>query len=82
MRLWSVSLQYLLFHAAPYEVIAFKVPNMEVEKSDKFFTHWCAPESPQPTLSSSAAASWQQQCRGLQSILQSCQEQHHLVHSA
>jgi splicing factor 3A subunit 2 len=32
--------QYLCFHAAPYEVIAFKVPNMEVEKSDKFFTHW------------------------------------------
>lgn len=37
------ALQYLCFHAAPYEVIAFKVPNMEVEKSDKFFTHWCAP---------------------------------------
>lgn len=35
--------QYLLFHAAPYEVIAFKVPNIEVEKTDKFFTHWCAP---------------------------------------
>lgn len=32
--------QYLLFNAAPYEVIAFKVPNLEVDKSDKFFTHW------------------------------------------
>ena len=39
----TAALQYLCFHAAPYEVIAFKVPNMEVEKSDKFFTHWCAP---------------------------------------
>jgi Pre-mRNA-splicing factor SF3a complex subunit 2 (Prp11) len=36
------AVQYLCFHAAPYEVIAFKVPNMEVEKTDKFFTHWCA----------------------------------------
>lgn len=24
-------------------MIAFKVPNLEVDKSDKFFTHWCAP---------------------------------------
>jgi len=33
--------QYLLFAANPYETIAFKVPNLEVEKSDgKFYTHW------------------------------------------
>jgi splicing factor 3A subunit 2 len=34
--------QYLLFAAEPYETIAFKVPNMEIDKSDKdkFFTHW------------------------------------------
>merc|ERR1711869_72020 len=34
--------QFLLFAAEPYETIAFKVPNMEIDKSDKdkFFTHW------------------------------------------
>ena len=35
--------QYLLFAAEPYEVIAFKIPNMEVDKAEadgKFFTHW------------------------------------------
>merc|ERR1712118_204864 len=34
--------QYLLFAAEPYETIAFKVPNMEIDKSDKdkSFTHW------------------------------------------
>lgn len=26
--------------AACAQVIAFKVPNLEVDKSDKFFTHW------------------------------------------
>ena len=32
---------YLLFAAEPYEVIAFKVPNSEVDKSEgKLFTHW------------------------------------------
>lgn len=32
---------YLLFAAEPYEVISFKVPNAEVDKSDgKLFTHW------------------------------------------
>ena len=34
---------YLLFAAEPYEVISFKVPNAEVDKSDgKLFTHWWA----------------------------------------
>jgi splicing factor 3A subunit 2 len=28
--------QYILFHAKPYEVIAFKVPNYEVDKYDPF----------------------------------------------
>ena len=32
--------QFLLFAAEPYEVIAFKVPNMEIEKTDVFFSHW------------------------------------------
>eukprot|EP00803_Ostreobium_quekettii_P002226 evm.model.scf_2128.1 EVM.evm.TU.scf_2128.1 scf_2128:11884-14886(-) len=35
--------QYLLFAAEPYEVIAFKIPNLEVQKSEsdaKFFTNW------------------------------------------
>jgi splicing factor 3A subunit 2 len=32
--------QFLLFAAEPYEVIAFKVPNMEIEKSEVFFSHW------------------------------------------
>lgn len=35
------SFQYLLFAADPYETIAFKVPNQEIDKSPaKFFTHW------------------------------------------
>lgn len=38
---WDKRYQYLLFAADPYEVIAFKVPNVEVDKSGaKFFTHW------------------------------------------
>jgi splicing factor 3A subunit 2 len=33
--------QYLLFAAEPYETIAFKVPNREIDKGEgKFFTHW------------------------------------------
>ncbi|CAK0751004.1 Splicing factor 3A subunit 2 [Coccomyxa viridis] len=32
--------QYLLFAADPYEVVAFKIPNMEVDRSDNFFSHW------------------------------------------
>ncbi|KAH0458832.1 hypothetical protein IEQ34_011646 [Dendrobium chrysotoxum] len=33
--------QYLLFHAEPYEIIAFKVPSTEIDKSTpKFFSHW------------------------------------------
>ncbi|KAF2076538.1 hypothetical protein CYY_002152 [Polysphondylium violaceum] len=35
---------YLLFAAEPYETIAFKVPNKEIDRSTgpdgKFFTHW------------------------------------------
>ena len=34
--------QYLLFAADPYEVVAFKIPNMEVDRSDSFFSHWWA----------------------------------------
>ena len=38
---WDKRYQYLMFAAEPYEVIAFKVPNMEINKSqDKFFAHW------------------------------------------
>lgn len=33
--------QYLLFACEPYEVIAFKIPNKEIDKAhDKFLTHW------------------------------------------
>ena len=33
--------QYLLFAVEPYEVIAFKVPSLEVDKAEgKFFHHW------------------------------------------
>ncbi|KAL1545802.1 Splicing factor 3A subunit 2 [Salvia divinorum] len=33
--------QYLLFAAEPYEIIAFKVPSTEIDKSTpKFFSHW------------------------------------------
>ncbi|KAK1285221.1 hypothetical protein QJS10_CPB20g00622 [Acorus calamus] len=33
--------QYLLFAAEPYEIIAFKVPSTEIDKStSKFFSHW------------------------------------------
>jgi len=33
--------QYLLFACEPYETIAFKVPNMEVDKSDsKLYSNW------------------------------------------
>jgi len=41
--------QYLLFAAAPYETISFKIPNREIErgsgadpKNSKFYTHWDA----------------------------------------
>ena len=40
---WDKAYQYLLFAAEPYEVIAFKVPNMEVDRTDRFFSHWCGP---------------------------------------
>eukprot|EP00941_MAST-03F_sp_MAST-3F-sp1_P005799 g5799.t1 len=37
--------QYLLFAAAPYETIGFKIPNLEVDKSEgKFVTEWNAIE--------------------------------------
>lgn len=33
--------QYLLFAADPYEIISFKVPSTEIDKSTpKFFSHW------------------------------------------
>ncbi|MQL79810.1 hypothetical protein Taro_012261 [Colocasia esculenta] len=33
--------QYLLFAAEPYEIISFKVPSTEIDKSTpKFFSHW------------------------------------------
>ncbi|CAA7049529.1 unnamed protein product [Microthlaspi erraticum] len=42
--------QYLLFAAEPYEVIAFKVPSTEIDKSTpKFFNHW-DPDSKMFTL--------------------------------
>jgi len=33
--------QYLLFAGEPYETIAFRIPNKDLDKSEgKFFTHW------------------------------------------
>ena len=33
--------QYLLFAAEPYETIAFKIPNMDIDRSEgKFYCHW------------------------------------------
>lgn len=39
---WDKHYQYLLFAAEPYEVIAFKVPTLEVDKgqADRLFSHW------------------------------------------
>ena len=37
---WDSKYQYLLFAAEPYEVISFKVPNIEVDRNEKFFSHW------------------------------------------
>lgn len=35
------SYQYLLFAAEPYEVIAFKIPNSDIDRGEnKFFTYW------------------------------------------
>ena len=36
--------QYLLFHAEPYECIAFKLPNDRIDKEEgKLVTEWNAP---------------------------------------
>ena len=33
--------QYVLFAADPYEIIAFKVPNMRIDSNEgKYFCHW------------------------------------------
>lgn len=32
--------QFLLFASDPYEVIAFKIPNSEVDRSDRLFSYW------------------------------------------
>ena len=51
------SYQYLLFAAEPYEVVAFKIPNSDIDRAEnKFFTYWLAPlflhDSPcEPSLS-------------------------------
>ncbi|KAF5960073.1 hypothetical protein HYC85_001282 [Camellia sinensis] len=43
--------QYLLFAAEPYEIISFKVPSTEIDKSTpKFFSHW-DPDSKMFTVS-------------------------------
>ncbi|KAJ8622777.1 hypothetical protein MRB53_031306 [Persea americana] len=47
---WDKRYQYLLFAAEPYEIIAFKVPSTEIDKSTpKFFSHW-DPDSKMFTL--------------------------------
>ncbi len=38
---WDKKFQYLLFAAEPYEVVSFKVPNIEIDKDgERFFSHW------------------------------------------
>uniref|UniRef100_A0A0D9VS84 Matrin-type domain-containing protein n=1 Tax=Leersia perrieri TaxID=77586 RepID=A0A0D9VS84_9ORYZ len=38
---WDKKYQYLLFAAEPYEIIGFKIPSAEIDKSaDKFFNYW------------------------------------------
>ncbi|KDD74924.1 hypothetical protein H632_c984p0, partial [Helicosporidium sp. ATCC 50920] len=39
---WNKAYQYLLFAAEPYEVIAFKVPSVDVDKhqATRLFSHW------------------------------------------
>lgn len=38
---WDKRYQYLLFAADPYEIISFKIPSTEIDKSaDKFFSYW------------------------------------------
>ncbi|XP_066388314.1 uncharacterized protein [Miscanthus floridulus] len=38
---WDKRYQYLLFAAEPYEIIAFKIPSTEIDKSaSKFFSYW------------------------------------------
>ncbi|GAB4814874.1 hypothetical protein N2152v2_001920 [Parachlorella kessleri] len=38
---WDKKFQYLLFSADPYEVVSFKIPNLEVDRApDRFFNHW------------------------------------------
>lgn len=33
--------QYILFAAEPYETVAFRIPNMPIDKTEgKFYTHW------------------------------------------
>lgn len=55
--------QYLLFAAEPYETIAFKVPNWEVEKNPSnpsgggFFSHW-DPDGKTFSLQVRAATAW------------------------
>ncbi|KAL5984397.1 hypothetical protein ACLOJK_018501 [Asimina triloba] len=47
---WDKRHQYLLFAAEPYEIISFKVPSTEIDKSTpKFFSHW-DPDSKMFTL--------------------------------
>ncbi|CAN1307919.1 Splicing factor 3A subunit 2 [Linum perenne] len=48
---YDKSYQYLLFAADPYEIVAFKVPSTEIDKSTpKFFSHW-DPDSKMFTVS-------------------------------
>ncbi|CAI5961594.1 unnamed protein product [Closterium sp. NIES-65] len=38
---WDKNFQYLLFAAEPYEIISFKIPSTEIDKTpSKFFSHW------------------------------------------
>lgn len=47
---WDKKYQYLLFSAEPYEVVSFKIPNYEVDRShDRLFNHWPGTRTPRHT---------------------------------
>ena len=40
LEAWDKRYQYLIVAAEPYESVAFKIPNVEIDKKKKFFIHW------------------------------------------
>ena len=41
METWDKKYQYVLFAAEPYETVAFKIPNEEIDMGpERFLRHW------------------------------------------